>query len=83
MGDQLPGRAIVRSVIALAQALDLSVVAEGVESTQQLDALRALDCHEGEGYRFAKPQPAHQISRLLETQGVANHQPDAETALAV
>jgi diguanylate cyclase (GGDEF)-like protein/PAS domain S-box-containing protein len=82
LGTDAQDTAIVRSVIALAQALDLSVVAEGIESGQQLDALRALNCDEGQGYCFAKPQPAQQITELLKRQDVARRQSEAETARA-
>jgi len=54
-------RAIVRSITALAQALGLSTVAEGVETQSQLDSLQALGCKEVQGYFFARPMPADDL----------------------
>jgi EAL domain-containing protein (putative c-di-GMP-specific phosphodiesterase class I) len=49
--------AVVRAVVALAGSLGLSVVAEGIETQAQADALCALGCHLGQGFLFAKPGP--------------------------
>jgi EAL domain-containing protein (putative c-di-GMP-specific phosphodiesterase class I) len=56
---------IVRTVIALAKALDLNVVAEGIESVHQFHQLRILGCEYGQGYLFSKPLPIKDIERLL------------------
>ena len=50
--------AIVRTIIAMARNLDLTVVAEGVETRAQLDFLRELDCDEAQGYLLAHPLDA-------------------------
>ncbi len=57
---------IVRTVIALAKALNLKVVAEGIESIHQFHQLRILGCEYGQGYLFSKPLPVADIERLLE-----------------
>ncbi len=57
--------AIVTAVIAMAQSLKLRVIAEGVESLQELDFLRAHQCDEAQGYYFSPPVTAHQFMRLL------------------
>ncbi len=57
--------AIVRSVIALANAMDLEVVAEGVETAEQLDFLKAQDCDEAQGYFFSRPVPVAQLEAYL------------------
>jgi EAL domain-containing protein (putative c-di-GMP-specific phosphodiesterase class I) len=59
--------AIVRSVVALAHSLGLGVTAEGVEDAVQRDQVRALGAHRGQGYYFARPLPAEEISRMLQT----------------
>jgi diguanylate cyclase (GGDEF)-like protein len=46
---------ITRSIIALAQSLNISVVAEGVETTEHLNILKSLGCDEIQGYLFSKP----------------------------
>ena len=56
---------IVRTVIALAKALNLKVVAEGIESVHQFHQLRILGCEYGQGYLFSKPLPVADIERLL------------------
>jgi diguanylate cyclase (GGDEF)-like protein len=56
---------IVRTIIALAKALDLKVVAEGIESVHQFHQLRILGCEYGQGYLFSKPLPIADIERLL------------------
>jgi EAL domain-containing protein (putative c-di-GMP-specific phosphodiesterase class I) len=53
-GDQ----AIVTSTIELAHNLRLAVVAEGIEDTQTADWLRARGCDIGQGFCFARPEPA-------------------------
>ena len=57
--------AIVQSVVALARTLELSVVGEGIESQAQAAKLRALGCDGGQGYLFARPEPAKAITTLL------------------
>ncbi|MBK7934976.1 MAG: bifunctional diguanylate cyclase/phosphodiesterase [Acidobacteria bacterium] len=57
---------IVRTVIALAKALNLKVVAEGIESIHQYHQLRILGCEYGQGYLFSKPLKVEDINRLLE-----------------
>jgi EAL domain-containing protein (putative c-di-GMP-specific phosphodiesterase class I) len=65
MIDSASDRAIVSSVISLAHELGLTVVAEGVETQAQADALRALDCDEMQGYLFSPPVPAAQVEAWL------------------
>ena len=56
---------IVKAVIALAQALGIEVVAEGIETAGQLGRLRELACDRGQGYFFARPQPPEALTALL------------------
>jgi EAL domain-containing protein (putative c-di-GMP-specific phosphodiesterase class I) len=58
-------RALVTAMVAMAKALGLKVVAEGIEDTDQLGALRELGCEYGQGYLFAKPLDAADMARCL------------------
>lgn len=57
--------AIARAIIALSRALHIEVIAEGVETEQQLEFLRAEGCHEVQGFHFSEPLPAKQAQKLL------------------
>ena len=57
--------ALVAAIIALAQAFDLEVTAEGVETEGQLAHLKALHCHLAQGFYLARPLPASDITELL------------------
>jgi len=57
--------AITQAIIAMAHSLRLKVIAEGVETQEQLDFLGEHGCHEFQGYFFRKPQPAEDFSKLL------------------
>ena len=59
--DNASDTAIVRTILALGQALELRVIAEGVESQAQRDALLHLGCRYFQGYLYGVPQPAEQI----------------------
>lgn len=57
--------AIVRSVMAMAKELGLTVIAEGIESEEQLEFLRDCGCRHGQGFLFARPEPEPVIRELL------------------
>lgn len=56
---------IVTAVISMARSLKLRVVAEGVETQEQLEFLRAHECDEAQGYYFSRPVPPDQFAKLL------------------
>jgi diguanylate cyclase (GGDEF)-like protein len=57
--------AITTAIIALAGAMGLDVVAEGVETAAQSDLLRAKGCHRGQGYFYGKPLPIERFEECL------------------
>ena len=61
------GEDMLEFITALARRLKMRVVAEGVETRQQLERLRAVGCDYVQGYYFAKPMPAQQFGELLTT----------------
>jgi diguanylate cyclase len=63
--------AIVNAVIAMAHALNLKVVAEGVETPAQLAALKGMGCDEFQGYLCSPPLPAAAFAQLIEPRAAA------------
>ena len=87
VGDLAAGDAtFVHAQIALAHALNMQVVAEGVETQEQLDCLRQADCDQVQGYLFGKPMPADEVRRLFTGPALAalatSERSDAAPAIA-
>lgn len=57
--------AITQAIIAMAQTLSLTVVAEGVETQAQEDFLRGIACDETQGFHFSRPVPSEEFAQLL------------------
>jgi diguanylate cyclase (GGDEF)-like protein/PAS domain S-box-containing protein len=56
---------IVMAILAIADTYGFNVVAEGVETADQMEVLRSLGCQNGQGFHFARPMPAEEFSLLL------------------
>jgi diguanylate cyclase (GGDEF)-like protein len=67
LGPDPEDSAIVAAIVNLASTLELEAVAEGVETREQLERLRALGCATAQGYVFAEPAPAGEITPRLES----------------
>ena len=65
MGKDGSGSEIVRTILALAQDLGMKVVAEGIETNEQLEKLIKMDCEYGQGYLFNKPVDSQTAGTLL------------------
>ncbi len=59
--------ALATAVIDMAKALELNVVAQGVETEEQLKLLESINCPEGQGYFFSRPLPPEELTRLLDS----------------
>ncbi len=64
--DDKDGAAIVSAVLAMANSLGLHVVAEGVETLEQLDFLKSRRCDEFQGFLFSRPVPEDDFVALVE-----------------
>ena len=69
-------RAIVNAILALAEALDMQVIAEGIENEQQRDLLLAMGCQYGQGYWFGKPMSAEVTTNMLMKQHLSKNNND-------
>ncbi|MEY4764813.1 MAG: hypothetical protein RI907_1486, partial [Pseudomonadota bacterium] len=65
LGNTPQSGAVVSAIIALARALGLRVIAEGVENVTQMEVLYNLGCHICQGYLFARPMPAAQVEQWV------------------
>ena len=66
IGKSKKAEAIIKSVILMSHALGARVVAEGVETEEHLEFLRAADCDMIQGYYFYKPMPEEEFAKLLD-----------------
>jgi diguanylate cyclase (GGDEF)-like protein len=62
-GDE--SKSLVSAILAIARTLDIDVVAEGIETTDQAETLLSLGCRGAQGYLFGRPSPASTIEALL------------------
>jgi diguanylate cyclase len=68
MRDSSGGGSVAEAVLQIARTFNLAPVAEGVENALQASRLRELDCAEAQGYHFARPMPAVEVTDLLARQ---------------
>ena len=64
--DDRSGRTLIATIISLARAFNMTVVAEGVETEEQIGALWNMGCDEAQGYLFSRPVPFDEMAKLLE-----------------
>ncbi|MEO0644827.1 MAG: EAL domain-containing protein, partial [Cyanobacteria bacterium J06650_10] len=57
---------VTRAIVALAKGLSLDLIAEGIETEEQLNRMKAYDCHEIQGYYFSHPLTADKFSQWME-----------------
>ncbi len=65
LGRDAGDYAIVRMILALANTLGISAIAEGVENPLQLERLNEMDCHLVQGYHYSRPMPADEATSYL------------------
>jgi EAL domain-containing protein (putative c-di-GMP-specific phosphodiesterase class I) len=65
--------AIVRSTVQLGQNLGLTIVAEGVETPDQIELLRQFGCHQAQGFGLARPMPAEEVVAWVVGRELAQH----------
>jgi hypothetical protein len=83
LGEDPEDSAIVEAIIGLARALNLTTVAEGVETTRQMDHLVKLGCRFAQGFLLARPAPAAEMESLIERQGMPSPQNASRTQRSV
>ena len=69
---------IVRTIIDLARALGMDVLAEGIETPDQYHLLREMGCRYGQGYLFARPMKADDVTQLLRLPGRILSEPESD-----
>jgi diguanylate cyclase len=77
IGQSAKSEAIIRAIVSMAHALGYRTIAEGIETPQQMDFLRSLQCTALQGYLFGRPMPAKELKAW---RAVAVRQADPEPA---
>ncbi|MEO0495871.1 MAG: EAL domain-containing protein [Pseudomonadota bacterium] len=67
MGDDREARIIVKTILAMAQSLELETLAEGVETKEQAEQLGELGCHDAQGFLYAKPMSGDALRKWIES----------------
>ncbi len=72
--EHVKNREIVRTIISLAKNLNLKVIAEGIETIEQMQYLKSLDCEYGQGYLYSKPIDVEAATKVLFESSISNFQ---------
>ncbi len=75
LGSGSADSALIRSVVELGEALDMQIIAEGIEGQGQLDSVTGLRCDVGQGYFFAPPLDAEAMAAVLEGEALPTATP--------
>ncbi|NOQ42134.1 MAG: EAL domain-containing protein, partial [Desulfuromusa sp.] len=75
----LSDQAIVKSIIALGQTMNLEIIAEGIETAEQFDLLKEEGCDQGQGYLMGKPLPVDELLLVLDSAVIDNSETHAST----
>ncbi|RCW40716.1 PAS domain S-box-containing protein/diguanylate cyclase (GGDEF)-like protein [Halopolyspora algeriensis] len=79
LGESEDAEIIITSIIAMAHAVRLTVVAEGAETAEQLDILRRLGCDQVQGFYLAKPSPLEELFAVVRSDGIPIQRPTSST----
>ncbi len=81
LAEGIESSALTEAIIKLAVTLHLTPIAEGIEHQAQLQRLRDLHCHYGQGFHLAKPVDEHQLTKLLHDRPAASRPPSSDQPL--
>lgn len=65
LAESEEGKALFKAIVSMADALDIGIVAEGVETAEQLHVLQSLHCDEVQGHLVSRPVPPHEMAALM------------------
>jgi len=65
LDEEAKNLGLIPAILKIAESLKMSAIAEGIETSQQLNCLKALDCEFGQGYLFSKPLPENEATNLI------------------
>lgn len=82
MATDRSSQRLVRSIVKMGRALDMDIVAEGIEQHREVEALIDMNCDYGQGYLFARPMPARDLEQLVVAMHGQNWIPDPEATAA-
>lgn len=69
LNNTTSGESLVQAIVAMGKSLKLTVLAEGVETKEQLEIVKSLGCDQAQGFYFARPIPAEDFTKMLNFSG--------------